>query len=247
MSAPSESLVDSAADLESELQARREQEHPALLNQKIDAAAQGVGKVVTGMGRAIERAPVLKYGLVAMDVASGPAMYLVREGLAATPVGSWIEAEQERAVGAVSNRFEERPGYSRADAGNAAVGTISVGGMTFFGAAGLLKRLPMIERLLAKLPRAKFSDDRNVQMAGTGSLPAANKLGEAHNAASFAKYKEMLLVSEKASPLVDSITATGRLPGNFVTKQQAINAGWRPGRALNNYVPGGADRRGRFP
>ncbi|KWS06277.1 Rhs-family protein [Lysobacter capsici AZ78] len=168
MSAPFESLVDSAADLESELRARREQEHPALLNQKIDAAAQGVGKVVIGMGRAIERAPVLKYGLVAMDVASGPAMYLVREGLAATPVGSWIEAGQERAVGAVSNRFEERPGYSRADAGNAAVGTISVGGMTFFGATGLLKRLPVIERLLAKLPSAKFSDDMRVESAGDG-------------------------------------------------------------------------------
>ncbi|WP_226993612.1 ribonuclease domain-containing protein [Burkholderia plantarii] len=38
---------------------------------------------------------------------------------------------------------------------------------------------------------------------------------------------------------MDSLSITGRLPENFVTKQQAIDAGWRLGKALNNYVPGG--------
>ena len=64
-------------------------------------------------------------------------------------------------------------------------------------------------------------------------------MGEAHNAANFGKYKEVLSVSEQANPLVDSLKATGRPPNNFVTKQEAIAAGWKPGKALSNYVSGG--------
>jgi RHS repeat-associated protein len=63
--------------------------------------------------------------------------------------------------------------------------------------------------------------------------------GEAHNAARFAKYNEELKLIEKANPLVDSLRASGELPANFVTKQEAVQAGWKPGKALENYVPGG--------
>lgn len=49
----------------------------------------------------------------------------------------------------------------------------------------------------------------------------------------------MLTTTEAANPLVDSLNTTGGLPGNFVTDQQARLAGWKPGKALNNYVPGG--------
>jgi filamentous hemagglutinin len=68
---------------------------------------------------------------------------------------------------------------------------------------------------------------------------AGSASNHAHSAALFAKYKEILSVSEKANPLVVSLIATGRLPSNFITKQQAIGAGWKPGKALDNYVPGG--------
>lgn len=74
---------------------------------------------------------------------------------------------------------------------------------------------------------------------GPGSWGRAKASNEAHNAARFARYKEILSVSEMANPLVDSLRTTGQLPGNFVTKNQAINAGWKPGKALNNYVSGG--------
>lgn len=49
----------------------------------------------------------------------------------------------------------------------------------------------------------------------------------------------MLRTTEAANPLVESLSATGGLPSNYVTKQQAAAAGWSPGKALNNSVPGG--------
>lgn len=39
--------------------------------------------------------------------------------------------------------------------------------------------------------------------------------------------------------MVESLRKTGQLPPNYVTKQQATAAGWEPGKALNNKVPGG--------
>ncbi|MBB6671557.1 ribonuclease [Cohnella nanjingensis] len=59
------------------------------------------------------------------------------------------------------------------------------------------------------------------------------------NVASHAKYKELLQVTEAANPLVDSLRQTGRLPAHFVDKTTAAQHGYKPGKALNNYVPGG--------
>ncbi|MGY3778483.1 ribonuclease domain-containing protein [Isobaculum melis] len=53
------------------------------------------------------------------------------------------------------------------------------------------------------------------------------------------KYKDVLRTTEKANPLVDSLGETGKLPDNFISKDLAIENGWRPGKALENYVPGG--------
>jgi hypothetical protein len=73
------------------------------------------------------------------------------------------------------------------------------------------------------------SNDRNAEASSSA----------AHNAAKFAKYNDELRLVEKANPLVESLRATGELPSNYVTKQEAIQAGWKPGKALENYVPGG--------
>lgn len=43
--------------------------------------------------------------------------------------------------------------------------------------------------------------------------------------------------TEKANPLIDSLKDTGKLPSNYITKAEAIENGWKPGKALNNYVP----------
>jgi hypothetical protein len=61
----------------------------------------------------------------------------------------------------------------------------------------------------------------------------------AHNAANFAKHKELLSVTESANPLVNSLKNTGQLPSNYVTKAQAVKQGWKPGKALGNSIPGG--------
>jgi Pre-toxin TG/ribonuclease len=61
----------------------------------------------------------------------------------------------------------------------------------------------------------------------------------ADNIALYAKYKEVLKATELANPLVDSLRQTGRLPSNYVSKTVAMQKGWAPGKALNNYVPGG--------
>lgn len=40
--------------------------------------------------------------------------------------------------------------------------------------------------------------------------------------------------------MVDSITQTGALSSNYITKSQARAMGWSEGKALNNYAPGKA-------
>lgn len=73
-------------------------------------------------------------------------------------------------------------------------------------------------------------------IAGSG-IPRV--LDEAHNVVEYAKYKEVLRTTELANPLVESLRTTGRLPSNFVTKAEAMSKGWKPGKALSNYIPGG--------
>ncbi|MEK5500764.1 T7SS effector LXG polymorphic toxin [Bacillus sp. FSL M8-0168] len=61
---------------------------------------------------------------------------------------------------------------------------------------------------------------------------------DATNIALYLKYKEVLKTTELANPLVDSLRNTGKLPPNFVGKAEAAKNGWRPGKALNNYISG---------
>ena len=93
-------------------------------------------------------------------------MYLVREGIGRSPVGQFVESQRERAVGAVAGRFEELPGYSSADAGKGATGVVGVSALTLFGAGGLLKRLPMVDRSLARLPRTQLPEGTRLHGAG---------------------------------------------------------------------------------
>ncbi|MGW7454266.1 polymorphic toxin-type HINT domain-containing protein [Streptomyces sp. NPDC054787] len=48
----------------------------------------------------------------------------------------------------------------------------------------------------------------------------------------------VLAAAEAANPLTASLRATGELPDNYVTKAQAAAAGWEPGKALGNKIPG---------
>ncbi|SUW65722.1 Ribonuclease precursor [Buttiauxella agrestis] len=71
---------------------------------------------------------------------------------------------------------------------------------------------------------------------GAGKTEAAGNT--AHNAASYAGLKLDLKTTEAANGLVDSLRNTGQLPESYVNKAQAIENGWKPGKALNNTSPG---------
>jgi RHS repeat-associated protein len=48
-----------------------------------------------------------------------------------------------------------------------------------------------------------------------------------------------LAAAQAANPLVESLGQTGGLPPEYMTKVQAEAAGWQPGKALGNKIPGG--------
>jgi len=61
----------------------------------------------------------------------------------------------------------------------------------------------------------------------------------ADNVVNYEKYKDILSTTEKANPLVNSLKQTGSLPSNYLDHNSAKLAGWKSGKALENYVPGG--------
>ncbi|WP_375177786.1 S-type pyocin domain-containing protein [Marinobacter mobilis] len=74
---------------------------------------------------------------------------------------------------------------------------------------------------------------------GQDAISETSAATPAHNAANFAKHEELLSVTESANPLVESLRSSGQLPPNYVTKAQAVQQGWRPGKALGNSIPDG--------
>ncbi|WP_426304861.1 hypothetical protein ACN9MJ_19085 [Acidovorax facilis] len=100
--------------------------------------------------------------------------------------------------------------------------------------------------------------DNVVEAAGTkpdGAVPAAGSgvggvstnganggtatAGGTANAATYAGLKLDLKTTQAANEVVESLQTTGKLPPNYVDKAQAAQQGWQPGKALNNFVPGG--------
>ena len=49
-----------------------------------------------------------------------------------------------------------------------------------------------------------------------------------------------------ALPVIKCMISTGSLPNYYITKEQAITTGWKPGKALNNFAPGKALGGNRF-
>ena len=70
----------------------------------------------------------------------------------------------------------------------------------------------------------------------TGSAITA---GGTANAATASGLKLDLQTTQAANEVVDSLKATGQLPSNYVTKVEAMQNGWEPGKALNSTTPGG--------
>ncbi|OHX14463.1 hypothetical protein BI347_13830 [Chromobacterium sphagni] len=70
------------------------------------------------------------------------------------------------------------------------------------------------------------------------SANSAVTSGGMANAASAAGLKMDLQTTQAANEVVDSLRATGQLPSNYVTKAEAVQNGWMPGKALGNTNPG---------
>lgn len=54
------------------------------------------------------------------------------------------------------------------------------------------------------------------------------------------KLKDQYRVNEIAKEAIDSIVKTGKLPNNYITKEEAKALGWSEEKSLNNYAPGKA-------
>lgn len=75
---------------------------------------------------------------------------------------------------------------------------------------------------------------------GVSTLTSEYYSNEAHNVVSYMKLKEQYHVTELSNDVVDSLTQTGNLPSNYITKDVARSMGWQDGKALANYAPGKA-------
>ncbi|WP_231870136.1 hypothetical protein [Grimontia celer] len=107
---------------------------------EVDDLLIGAGEFSSYVAQNIDDNPYLKYGLMALDVASGPAAFVIREAMMASPVGELVVTAQEAALNSAEGQFS-RNGYSDADSIHGAGGVVSVAGIAVLGATKLVKGL----------------------------------------------------------------------------------------------------------
>lgn len=77
-----------------------------------------------------------------------------------------------------------------------------------------------------------------LQKSSSVLIKTNNTSGGTANSFTGASLRLDLKTTQAANEVVDSLRTTGRLPSNYVTKQEAMRNGWQPGKALNNTSPG---------
>ena len=88
-------------------------------------------------------------------------------------------------------------------------------------------------------PAKAYKTEAQIAELAIGENSYSNELHQvAHNASQYAKYQKTLKAMENANPFVDSLKNTGKLPVNYLTKEEAEVLGWRHGKPLNNYAKG---------
>ncbi len=100
----------------------------------------GAGEFASYVSENIEERPWLKYGLLAIDVATGPAAFAVREALMASPVGDLVETGSAKVMEEAQGRFEET-GYSASESMHGGGGAFAVLLVAAMGALATVKAL----------------------------------------------------------------------------------------------------------
>jgi len=126
----------------------------------LDEMVIGAGEVAAHITKFIDDKPYLKYGLVALDVAAGPAAFAVREMIAASPVGQALEQGQEKVFSFIEKQYKS-VGRSDVQSTQAAGGAVTLGTLGVGGAVAALRALKKVDfntNLEGKL-RAQFKAD----------------------------------------------------------------------------------------
>jgi hypothetical protein len=133
---------------------RTDESSPFLGSKFADNTAVRVGGYGVELSAQIDTRPWLGATLVVLDVAAGPGMYAVREGIMASPIGKYIKDKQTEVMHYLADQFSDA-GYGTEQANYGAAGTFLIGAGMVMGAKQGLK---LLSNAWGKLTRSVNGD-----------------------------------------------------------------------------------------
>ncbi|MCK9383370.1 MAG: hypothetical protein M0Q15_01850 [Nevskia sp.] len=115
--------------------------------QDLDALQIGAGRIFESVGVAIEDNPLAKYTLIGLDIASGPALYALRETISASPIGEFQRGLEDRAANFFAARLEDK-GFDREESRVGAGGAVGILNIAAGGLAVAVKSFGSVLRRL---------------------------------------------------------------------------------------------------
>ncbi|WP_333682216.1 hypothetical protein [Dyella sp.] len=113
------------------------QERGSWLSRPLDTALIGTGSAARAIADQIDSKPWLKFGLVGLEVAAGPAKFAVSQTLQATGITDFIS---DRVIGYVGGNLAS-VGYEDPQAVNGGIGAMALTSLAATGTFGLAKRI----------------------------------------------------------------------------------------------------------
>jgi hypothetical protein len=113
---------------------------PVFGSPRVDNLVIGAGAVTERVVQFIDERPSLKYALIGLDIAAGPAAFAVRTTVMATPVGELVHTAQAAMTDYLTEQFAEA-GYHDDQATHGGGGAMGLGSLAVLGAAGAIKAL----------------------------------------------------------------------------------------------------------
>ncbi len=123
---------------------------------KAEPALSAVGNGMEKLGQLVEGSWALKYGALALDIASGPVAFALRTVIAESPIGKLIDKGTELLFNATSAFIEGKTGLEAKTAAAMTLGMVGVATLVSFGASKLIKGLKGL--ITAKRNRGDGSD-----------------------------------------------------------------------------------------